>query len=296
MKRQQRELGRFLRARRAQLKPEDFGLPRGISRRRTPGLRREEVAQISGIGLTWYTWLEQGRDIPASEQTVELLARALRLNPEEHRYLRRLAGLHSTAHHEPHPESDASIQRTLDSLVPNPAYVLSRRFDYVAWNEAYTRIYRDPSDLPAGRRNLMWAMFTDPRMQQLLPDWERRAFVLMAQFRAVAGRHAEDGRFGELVAALECDSPKFRQWWQRYPVMEFKRELHRIQHPVVGVMTLERTQMDLVDVSGLSLVLKTPLTADDRAALERLMATPTDRLAVGGWRQSASGVPRLAPD
>ena len=258
-------------------------MPRGTSRRRTPGLRREEVAQISGVGLTWYTWLEQGRDIPASEQTVELLARALRLNPEEHRYLRGLAGLHGVPRHEPHPEPDVWVQRLLDSLNPNPAYVLSRRFDFVAWNEAYARIYRNPTELPPARRNLVWAMFTDGRMRELLPEWERRAFVLMAQFRAVAGRHAEDNRFAELISALERASPTFKQWWQQYPVMEFRREVHRVDHPDVGPITMERTQMSLVESSGLSLVLKTPLGDDDRSALQQLVAEPGDASAIGVW-------------
>jgi transcriptional regulator with XRE-family HTH domain len=158
------ELAAFLRARRARLSPADVGLPSGSAtgRRRTPGLRREEVAQLSGVGVTWYTWLEQGRDISASAQVVDALARALLLTGDQHRHLRELAGLAV-------PERDAAaaellprLQRLVDAIVPNPASIYDTHFDYLVWNAPYARIRHDPGQLPDGRRNLLWMMFTDP--------------------------------------------------------------------------------------------------------------------------------------
>ncbi len=155
------ELATFLRIRRAELKPEDVGLRVPPGRRNTPGLRREEVAQVSGVGVTWYTWLEQGRSITASAHVIDALARAFRLDRENHCHLRHLAGL-------PTPEPDQmpegatpELNRLLAALVPAPACLLGQRFDFVAWNETFAALW-DPGGLPEGRRNLMWLAFADP--------------------------------------------------------------------------------------------------------------------------------------
>jgi transcriptional regulator with XRE-family HTH domain len=159
---QRTELAAFLRARRAQVTPQDAGLPEDMEpgRRRTPGLRREEVAELAGMSLTWYTWLEQGRRIAASPQVIDALARALLLEPGQHRYLRRLAGLADLIEHLPTRAVDRA-QRLVDSLMPNVASVYDGHFDFVAWNLAYARIRTDPAELPQDRRNLLWWMFTD---------------------------------------------------------------------------------------------------------------------------------------
>lgn len=226
---------------------------------------------LSGVGLTWYTWLEQGRDIPVSEQTVRLLAKALRLNPDEQRHLRRLAGLIPMGVDEVTAHRIETVQRMLDNLLPNPAYVLNRHFDYVAWNDAYTRVYRGFADVAKDDRNLVYLMFSDPHLRELLLDWESRAYVLLAQFRAAAGKYSHDSRFEELAQRLRSTSPRFREWWSQYPVMDFRRDVHRLRHPEVGRLTVEITQLRIADHPTLRLVLQTPLTPEDRATLERLV-------------------------
>ena len=156
-------LAAFLRARRARLRPSDVGLPEdsALSRRRTPGLRREEVADLSGVGVTWYTWLEQGRDIQASAQVVDALARALVLNQDEHRHLRNLAGLTAPQRETPVDDVLPRLQRLVDAVTPNVASIYDPHFDYLVWNIPYVRIRHDPCKFPSDRRNLLWMMFTD---------------------------------------------------------------------------------------------------------------------------------------
>ena len=147
------ELAAFLRTQRARLRPADVGLPEDCDpgRRRTPGLRREEVAQISDVSVTWYTWLEQGRNISASEQVVEALARALLLDPDQRRHIRGLAGL-STAPGKTHTDdAHPRLQRLVNAAAPNIASVYDMHFDYVVWNEPYRRLRHDPALLPADR-------------------------------------------------------------------------------------------------------------------------------------------------
>jgi transcriptional regulator with XRE-family HTH domain len=258
------ELAAFLRSRRARLTPSDVGLPADSEpgRRRTPGLRREEVAQLSGVGVTWYTWLEQGRDIPASPQVIEALARALRLSADEHRHLRELAGLSAP----PTASGDdlrPRCQRLVAAVAPNAACVYDAHFDYLAWNEPYRRLRHDPASLPDGRRNLLWMMFTDPENRARMTTWDRAARALLSQFRAAAGRHPGDPRFAELVAALTEASPHFRDWWAQYPVRYFRPAKIRISHPQAGRITLELFQLRLEDDPGLLMVVQVP--ADPRS-------------------------------
>ncbi len=159
------ELAAFLKSRRAQLSPADVRLPADSvpGRRRTPGLRREEVAELSGVGVTCYTWLEQGRNIPASPQVIGALARALRLSADEDRHLRDLAGLPSSVPADS-PGDDgvsARLQRLVDAVAQNAASIYDVHFDYLVWNEPYRRIRHDPARLAADRRNLLWMMFAD---------------------------------------------------------------------------------------------------------------------------------------
>ena len=267
------ELAAFLRSRRARLTPADVGLPGDSEpgRRRTPGLRREEVAQLSGVGVTWYTWLEQGRKIPASPQVIEALARALRLSADEHRHLRELAGLTASA---PASGGDAQprLQRLVDAVAPNPASVYDVHFDYLAWNEPYRRIRHDPAGLAAGRRNLLWMMFTDSENRARLTTWNRAARALLSQFRAAAGRHPGDPRFAELVAALSEASPQFRDWWAEYPVRYFRPARIRIRHPQAGRITLEMFQLRLEDDPGLLMVVQVPADPPSRGRVAALLA------------------------
>ncbi len=277
------ELGAFLRARRARLQPADVGLP-GDSvpgRRRTPGLRREEVAELSGVGLTWYTWLEQGRDIPASAQVVEALGRALRLSSDERRHLRTLAGLSAVPSAvpsvgEPPSPSDAAqalprLQRLVDSVAPNIASVYDAHFDYLAWNVPYLRVRHDPRTLAAGRRNLLWMMFTDAENRARMTTWERAARSLLSQFRAAAGRLSDDPRFAELVTALTEVSPQFGDWWAEYTVRYFRPGRIRIAHPEAGPITLEVFQLRLEDDPDHLMVIQVPADSDSRYRIATLL-------------------------
>jgi transcriptional regulator with XRE-family HTH domain len=263
------ELATFLRACRARLSPDDVGLPDGSAsgRRRTPGLRREEVAQLSGVGVTWYTWLEQGRDIAASVQVIDALARALLLTADQHRHLRELAGLPPPE--TPAPEDDMlpRLQRLVDAQAPSPASVYDEHFDYLAWNQPYARVRHDPSTLPAGRRNMLWMMFTDPDNRARMVHWEQAARAVLSQFRATAGHSPGDPRFDELTAALTQASPRFRDWWAEYPVSYFRPATIAIVHPEAGLIGLEIFQLRLLDQPRLIMVAQVPASA---TSLERV--------------------------
>jgi transcriptional regulator with XRE-family HTH domain len=269
------QLADFLRSRRARLTPADVGLPADSEpgRRRTPGLRREEVAELSGVGVTWYTWLEQGRKITASPQVIDALARAFRLSADEHRHLRELAGLTASP-----TAADGDVrprlQRLVDAVAPNPASVYDVHFDYLAWNEPYRRIRHDPAGLAAGRRNLLWMMFTDAENRARMTTWDRAARALLSQFRAAAGRHPGDPRFAELVTALTEASPQFRDWWAQYPVRYFRPARIRVRHPQAGPITLEMFQLRLEDDPSLLMVVQIPADPGSRDRVTALLASP----------------------
>lgn len=264
-----RELAAFLRAQRARLHPADVGLPAGTAQRRTPGLRREEVAQLSGVGLTWYTWLEQGRQIPASAQVVDALARALRLDPDRHRHLRALADL-------PPPETQTEavperrLRRLVDGAAPAPAAVYDAHYDYLAWNRPYALVRHDPGAVPEARRNLLWLLFTDPAIRASMPGWEPAARAVLSQFRAAAGQRA-DARFAELVAALGDASPEFHGWWAEYPVRDFRPATIAVDHARVGRIALELFQLHPVERPDLLLVIQLPATEADRERIRTLL-------------------------
>jgi transcriptional regulator with XRE-family HTH domain len=196
------ELADFLRKRREALKPEDVGLPNG-GRRRTPGLRREEVAALAGVGTTWYTWLEQGRDVRASQQVLESLAEALRMNAAEHSHLMLLGRGDEITPVQPRSETlEPTIQRLVENLGPSPACIIGRRWDYLAWNRAFSVVFCNPMKYPEGRRNQLWSMFMDPVRRARSTDWETGARAALARFRADNARHLGDPDFEELIEDL----------------------------------------------------------------------------------------------
>ncbi len=267
------ELGAFLRARRARLRPSDVGLPEGDpALRRTPGLRREEIAELSGVGVTWYTYLEQGRDISASAQVIDALARALLLDPDEHRHLRHLAGLAppDTPSGEGERPRDR-LRRLVDAAAPNAACVYDARFDYLAWNTPYTLLRHDPLTLPPDRRNLLWMMFTDPGNRARMVHWERAARALISQFRAAMGHRQGDPAFTALVTALSEVSPEFREWWADYPVRRFRPATVAIDHPEIGRLDLEMFQLRPAEHPDLLLVLQVPANEDGRRRVSALL-------------------------
>ncbi len=268
------ELAAFLRAQRARLTPADVGLPEGSAsgRRRTPGLRREEVAQLSGVGVTWYTWLEQGRDISASAQVIDALARALLLTPDQHRHLRELARLPAP---EPDLPSDGMLPRLqllVDAAAPSPASIYDSHFDYLVWNQPYIRVRHDPGALPADRRNMIWMMFTDPDNRARMVRWEPAARAVLSQFRAAVGRRPDDPRFAELVAALTEASPEFRDWWAEYPIRYFRPATITVNHPQAGLIGLQVFQLRLVDQPDLLMVIQVPTSKAHLARVRSLLA------------------------
>ncbi|MBB2745539.1 UNVERIFIED_ORG: transcriptional regulator with XRE-family HTH domain [Microbispora rosea subsp. rosea] len=267
------ELGAFLRARRARLRPADVGLPEGEpALRRTPGLRREEIAELSGVGVTWYTYLEQGRDISASAQVIDALARALLLDPDEHRHLRDLAGLAppDTPSGEGERPRDR-LRRLVDAAAPNAASVYDARFDYLAWNTPYALLRHDPLTLPPGRRNLLWMMFTDAGNRARMVHWEPAARAVISQFRAAMGRRPGDPAFTALVAELSEVSPEFREWWADYPVRRFRPATVTIDHPEIGRLDLEVFQLRPAEHPDLLLVLQVPAGEDGRRRVTSLL-------------------------
>lgn len=264
------ELSTFLRAQRARVQPAEVGLP-SSGRRRTPGLRREEVAELAGVSTTWYTWLEQGRPIVASAQVIDAVARALRLGPDEHRHLRILAGLLVSRADTTGADVALRLRRLVAAAAPNPAVVYDRHFDFLAWNAAYVRIRHDPAALPATRRNLLWWMFTDPGNRARMVRWEPAARSVLCQFRVAAGQRTDDPRFVELVAALTEASPEFRRWWPDYAVREFTPATIAIDHPEAGRIALDLFQLRPVEYPDLLLVMQVPATPDDRLRIEPLL-------------------------
>jgi hypothetical protein len=265
------ELGAFLRAQRARLTPMSVGLPDG-GRRRAPGLRREEVAELSGVGVSWYTWLEQGRKIMPTAQVIDALARALRLESAAHRHLRRLAALPSPDSGDPVMPTEAmpALRRMLAGLEPACAFVADAHFDYVAWNNAYAVTCCDPARVPPARRNVVLLFLTDPAVREMVRPWREMARSLLAQLRALAGNHPTDPRFIELIELMTDASPEFREWWPEYPVEESTSRAKEIHHPVVGRIRMDLTQTRLLEHPDLMLVLQTPVTDADHERLRRL--------------------------
>jgi transcriptional regulator with XRE-family HTH domain len=266
------ELAHFLRARRAALLPEDVGLPSG-GRRRTPGLRREEVATLAGVGTTWYTWLEQGRDVRASLDVLEALARALRLTPAERGHLILLGrGEQGPSCRPPAEKASATLTRLVAHLGPNPAYILGRRWDYLAWNDAARAVFCwDPGPDPSSR-NHIWQTFMDPLRRELMPDWERGARRLVAKFRADSARHIDDPAFERLIESLRAASPEFQRWWERHEVATLGEGRKELQHPVVGRLVFEHAAFRHELSPDQRLVLYSPRADEDTPAkLARLL-------------------------
>jgi transcriptional regulator with XRE-family HTH domain len=255
----QSELGAFLRSRRERLSPSQVGLPAGF-RRRVPGLRREEVAQLAGVGTTWYTWLEQGRDVRASSEVLSALAEALRLDPAEKRHLFVLNDCSMPESKRLEPEIVAQpLRRMLSSLTEQPAYVLGRRWDVLAWNAAAMALFGDYSQLEGDERNIMHMVFANQAHRRLLLDWKQLAQSALASFRADSARYAGDPDFARLISLLMRSSLEFRQWWPKHEVAQNLVGLKRIHHPVAEEMVFELMSFAVPNHTDMKLVVYTPL-------------------------------------
>jgi transcriptional regulator with XRE-family HTH domain len=271
--RRRAELADFLRARREGLQPADVGLPGG-GRRRTPGLRREEVALLAGVGTTWYTWLEQGRDVRPSLEVVDALSGALRLTPAERGHLVVLARGEAPPPPVIEPERvSPTVRRLIANLGASPAYLIGRRWDLLAWNDAYVAVFGDPMARPPEERNQVWLHFLDPGRRALVSDWSLGARRLIARFRADHARHLGDPAFERLVGALMDASPEFRRWWPRHEVLGTGEGRKDLRHPVAGRLAFEHAVFHHGESSDQRLLLYSPLPDHDTPAkLARLLA------------------------
>ncbi|MEW2140118.1 helix-turn-helix transcriptional regulator [Streptomyces sp. NPDC005409] len=256
------ELSDFLRNRRGRITPAQAGLP-SSGRRRTPGLRREEVAVLAGVGPSWYQWLEQGRDIAVSPQVLDSVARVLRLDDTERRHLYALAGVNP-------PLPDAApgtaycegLQRLIEAWEPRPATMLDRHWNHVAWNESA----RLALGLPGADRNCLVGFF---RHQGLRPgggrarSWQQIAPAVVAAFRASAAERSDDEGFREVITELLRTSPEFAELWARQDVRELGVIVNEVEHPVVGALRFESSQMRLPARPDLTVMFYNPLTGTD---------------------------------
>lgn len=257
-----RELGAFLRSRRERITPDEVGLPR-TARRRTPGLRREELALLAGMSATWYTYLEQGRDIRPSEQVLRALASALRLTDHERDHLFHLAGTAGPVREADPPETpDPALASIPLLLQPNPAYLTNAAYDVVGRNPAATELFTGLDTAVGPGPNLVLWMFTEPVARDVLVDWEREAQGLLARLRAAAGRHPTDRRIAALVERLHAESPEVRAWWPRYDIQSSHAGTKRLRHPRFGLITLAHTAFHVADRPELTLVVYTDPRGD----------------------------------
>ncbi|MFC1416474.1 helix-turn-helix transcriptional regulator [Streptacidiphilus cavernicola] len=267
------ELAAFLKARRGRVTPEDVGMPPGL-RRRTPGLRREEVAQLSGVGVTWYTWLEQGRPINASEQVLGAIARTLKLDTVERAHLYRLAG------HEPgrppaiecpFPEE---LQTVLDALDPLPTAVSNSRYDILRWNSAYEALFPGLMLGEKSRRNSMWATATTPACCNAFLNRDQELPRMVAVLRSGYGQHLGEPYWEEFIRDLLAASPEFARLWAQQDVAAHSARQKVFRHAAVGEVRLTATNLGVTGVPEARMVVYSPMDQQSRDRIAWLMDHP----------------------
>ncbi|UFU15580.1 helix-turn-helix transcriptional regulator [Curtobacterium sp. C1] len=254
-----RELGAFLRARRERIRPSEVGLP-GSPRRRTPGLRREDLAMLAGISATWYTFLEQGRDVRPSRQVLEALARALSLGDTERTHLIAIGASEEelrTATSEVEM-LDPEVVRVVGLLEPAPTYVTGETFDALAWNAAAAELFRAALTNDE-RPNLVRWVFLAADAREVLPDWTEVSQGLLARFRARAGRRSGVAAFAELEDELRRRSPEFDEWWSRYDVGTEGGGIKRVRRVDGQLQHLAYTSFEIADRQGQTMTTYRPL-------------------------------------
>lgn len=267
------ELGRFLKARRAKVRPEEVGLAPG-PRRRTPGLRREEVALLAGVGITWYTWLEQGRPINASVQILDAIARTLRLDHAERDHLYRLADV-------PSIPDDASgdclapeVQIVLDGMVGLPAAVYNGRYDLLASNRSYRALFPSMAVAPPGECNALWQMSTVPACCCALSNRDVELPQMVATFRAAFARHLGEPAWTAFVRRLCAASPDFARLWATHDVAGPSTRLKLFQHVLGGVLKTISTSFAVSAMPEARMIVYTPVDDGDRELLADVLDHP----------------------
>ena len=263
--------GKYLRERRMKVDPASFGLP--VKRRRTPGLRREEVAQRAFISPTWYTWLEQGRGGAPSSDVLNRIAGALMLTDLEREHLFLLGlGRPPEVQFRKSEGVTPRLQRVLDALDPSPALIRTAIWDVVAWNRAATALLLDYGALPPEKRNILRFMFTDPRARAAQYNWESVARFILGTFRADAARAGAVAEVEPLVDELCRLSPEFKEMWRDNDIAGLHGDaVKKIRHPVLGAVSFEYSAFAVDGRTDLTMVVYNPATADDAARIRSLL-------------------------
>ncbi|WP_028544491.1 helix-turn-helix transcriptional regulator [Paenibacillus taiwanensis] len=253
-------LSEFLKTQRAKIMPQAVGLPSG-TRRRTPGLRREEVAQLAGVSTTWYTWLEQGRDIHVSSSVLDSIASALQLTVDERKYLYALAtesGSGTYVIHEEQPRISPSLQRILSELKHCPTIISDRKCDIVGWNEAAAHVFLDFNLIPHEDRNMIRLLFTRKEFQSLAVNWEHFVKGFLSIFRAYYGQHVEDQWYESFLEEMREVHPEFQQLWNQSQVSSAPEVVIEFRHAKAGKMLFHLTSLQVHGDTDLRVSIYTP--------------------------------------
>ncbi|MET9575895.1 helix-turn-helix domain-containing protein [Streptomyces massasporeus] len=272
------ELAAFLRSRRERIAPEQVGLPRG-RRRRTPGLRREEVAQLSAVGVTWYTWLEQARDIQVSVQVLDALARALLLDPSERAHLFRLAGAADPTPATTCPSVTPAMRTLLEQVEPFPACLQNSRYDILAHNRTYGLLLCDLDAVPPEDRNCILLSYTHAEWQSSIVHLEETQRLMAARFRATMAGHLTEPAWKMLLDRLHAESPAFRAAWDRHEVVAHRSKRKEFRNRHVGRVTVDHTDLWLTPGTGPRIVTYVPADEESRERLDMLQAMALSREA-----------------
>jgi transcriptional regulator with XRE-family HTH domain len=265
-----RALSAFLRSRRERIQPEEVGFAPG-GRRRTPGLRREEVAQLAGVGVTWYTWLEQGRDINVSAQVLEAISRTLRLDRLERNHLYTLAGVALGPAKADCSVLPSSVQKMLDQLSPYPAQVVNARYDVLAFNDAYCRAIIDMAAIPLEERNLLWLTFVSDEWRCAFIDGDSIKLHMVAGYRAASADHLGESSWQDLTERLLASSPLFAELWERYDVAAPSARIKVLDNERVGVLRMEAVNLWVSQLGQLRMTAYTPVDDDTETKLHTLV-------------------------
>jgi hypothetical protein len=264
--RRRAELGKFLKARRARLSPGDFGMPPG-SRRRTPGLRREEVALLAGVGVTWYTWLEQGRQINASTQVLDAVARTLRLDRAGREHLYRLAEATPLRTESVGTAVPDTVREIVQSMDPLPARLVNSRFDILLSNDASEELFWDWHTMPCVHQNILWCWITEPSAHSRFVEYDSHIRYLVARLRAAYGLHVGDPDWEEDIRRLASLSREFAELWTRHEVAEAEPRTLTYLHPDAGTLRLSLSELNLPELPDARIVVYAPRDEDTRARL-----------------------------
>ncbi|MFB7845113.1 helix-turn-helix transcriptional regulator [Microbacterium sp. NPDC056052] len=250
------QLGEFLASRRRAASRSALGLPQA-ARRGDTGLSREEVAALAGVSASWFTWLEQGRDIGVSRQVLGAVARVLQLSPAEFDYVVRLAGPEEDGPAEEAERIPDHLQRLVDAL-DFPAFVVASDWAIVGWNAPYAHLYEPIAAVDPGDRNLLWLIYTDPRLRRMLPDWDQESRRFLAEFRAESGVRLSSDRHRALIERLLEASDDFRIQWAEHAVERFASRQRVFEHPKDGRRVFEHHSLVPADAPGLTVVMYVP--------------------------------------